>query len=90
MTVELYLSNYATKGDLKNATGIDTSDFGKNTDLANLKFDLDKLDIDKLKNKPSNLRNFKSKVDKLGADKFVPVPTDLSKLRDAVKNDSVK
>ena len=90
MTVELYLSNYATKGDLKNATGIDKSDFGKNTDLANLKFDLDKLDIDKLKNKPSNLRNFKSKVDKLGADKFVPVPTDLSKLRDAGKNDAVK
>ena len=90
VTVELYLSNYTTKGDLKNATGVDTSDFGKSTDLANLKFDLDKLDIDKLKNKPSNLRNLKSKVDKLGADKFVPVPTDLSKLRDAVKNDAVK
>ena len=28
--VELDLSNYATKADLKNATGVDTSDFAKN------------------------------------------------------------
>ena len=27
--VELYLSNHATKADLKNATGVDTSDFAK-------------------------------------------------------------
>ena len=27
--VELHLSNYATKADFKNATGIDTSDFAK-------------------------------------------------------------
>ena len=27
--VELDLSNYATKGDLKNATGVNTSDFAK-------------------------------------------------------------
>ena len=30
--VELDLSNYATKADLKNATGIDTSNFAKNVD----------------------------------------------------------
>ena len=48
--VELNLSNYARKTDLGNATGIDTSDFPKKTDLANLKFDADKLDLDKLKN----------------------------------------
>ena len=51
--VELDLSNYATKVDLKNATGVDTSDFVKKTDLANLKSDvdkkIDKLDTDKLK-----------------------------------------
>ena len=29
MKVELDLSNYATKADLKNATGVDTSDFAK-------------------------------------------------------------
>ena len=60
--VELDLSSYATKTDLKNATGIDTSDFAKKTDLANLKPDVDKLDIDKL-------RNLKSKVGKLDVDK---------------------
>ena len=29
MKVELDLSNYATKADLKNATGVDTSNFAK-------------------------------------------------------------
>ena len=36
MNVKLYLFNYVTKADLKNATGIDTSDFSKKTDLAHL------------------------------------------------------
>ena len=51
MKVELDLSNYSTKADLKNATGVNTSHFDKKIDLANLKSDnyLDKLDIDKLK-----------------------------------------
>ena len=52
--VELDLSNYATKADLKNATGVDTSKFDKKVDLANLKSNVDKLDIDKLKNVPTN------------------------------------
>ena len=47
--VELDLSNYATKTDLNNATGVDTSDFAERTDLAHLKPGVDKLDIDKLK-----------------------------------------
>ena len=90
MKVELDLSNYATKADFKNAAGVDTSNFAKKIDLANLKNDVDKLDIDKLKNLPSNLRNLKSKVYKLDVDKSVPVPVDLSKLSDVVKNDVVK
>ena len=57
----------------------------KKADLANLKFDVDKLDIDKLKRVPSNLSSLKSKVDKL-----VPIPVDLRKLSDVVKNDAVK
>ena len=65
---ELDLSNYATGADLKNITGVDTSKFVKNTDLANLKFDVSKLDIDELKNVPYNLNNLKSKVDKLEID----------------------
>ena len=40
--VELDLSNYAIKADLKNATRVDTSDLAKKTDLANLKSDVDK------------------------------------------------
>ena len=52
--VELDLSNYATKADLKNATGVDTSKFDKKVDLANLKSNVDRLDIDKLKNVPTN------------------------------------
>ena len=67
--VELDLCNYATKADLKNATGVDTLDFARKTNLTNLKSDVDKLDIDKLKNVPSGLSNFKSKVDKLNTGK---------------------
>ena len=64
LEVELDLPNYATKVDLKNTTGIDKSKFAKKVDLANLKSDVDKLDIDKLKNVPKNLSNLKNKVDK--------------------------
>ena len=75
--IELDLSNYATKTDLKNATGVDTSSVAKKVDLANLKSNVDKLDIDKLINIPTNLSYLKSKVDKLDVDDLVPVPVDL-------------
>ena len=55
---ELDLSHYATKADLKNATGADTSKFAKTVDLANLKSNVDKLDIDKLIPVPVYLSNF--------------------------------
>ena len=55
-----------------------------------LKYNAYKLDIDKLKNVPSNLNNLKNKVYKLDADKLVPVLVDLSKLSDVVKNNVVK
>ena len=45
--VELDLSDYVTKADITNATG--ASKFAKKADLANLKSDVEKLDIDKLK-----------------------------------------
>ena len=60
MKVELDLSDYTTKADLKNAAGVDTSKFAKKVDLASLKSNVEKLDIDKLKIVPSNLNNFKS------------------------------
>ena len=65
MKVQLDLSNYTTKTDWKNATGFDTSSFAKEIDLANLKYNVDKLDIDQLKNVSTNISNFKSKVDNL-------------------------
>ena len=45
--VKLDLSNYATKAD-NNITHIDTSNFASKTNLANLKTEVDKLDIGKL------------------------------------------
>ena len=88
--VEMDLSNYAAKTDIKNSIRIDTSSFAKKVDLASLKSDVDKLDINKLKNVPTNLKNLKSKVHKLDVHKLVPVPVELSKLSDVVKNDVVK
>ena len=58
--IELYLSNYATKADFQNVAGVDTSDFSKKNNLSNLKSDVDKLDIDKLKNVIANLSHQKS------------------------------
>ena len=87
---ELDLTNHATQTDLKNATGVDISDFVKKTDLANLKSGVDKSDLEKLKIVPSNLNNLNSKVDKLDVDKLVLVPVDLTELSDAVKNNAAK
>ena len=84
--VELDLSGYATKSDVKNPRGVGTSKFAKKVDLTSLKSNEDKLDIDKLKNGPTNLNSLKSKADKLDFDKLF----DLSKLSDVVKNDVLK
>ena len=48
ISVTVDLSNYATKTDLKNVTHVDTSCFALKTNLANLKTEIDKLNIDKL------------------------------------------
>ena len=75
---------------LKNATDVDPSDFAGKIDLAHLKSDVDKLNIDDLKNVPSILSNLKSKLDKLDVDKSVLVLADLIKLSNVVKNDVIK
>ena len=72
--LELYVSNYATKADLRNAAGVDTSKCAKKLDLANLKCDVDKLAIINLKNVPTNLSNLKNKGDKLDVDELVTLP----------------
>ena len=49
------LSNYATKTDLRNITHIDTSSFALKTNLASIKTEVDKLDIDQLAPVPADL-----------------------------------
>ena len=90
INVKVDLFNYATKANIKNITHIDTSGFTLKTNLANLKNDVDKLDIDELKNLPNNLRSLKTKVDKLDIDKLILVSVDLSKLSNVLKNEVVK
>ena len=55
INVKVDLSNYATKTDLKNVTHVDTSSFALKTNLAHLKTEVDKLDIDKLAPVPTDL-----------------------------------
>ena len=54
INVKVDLSNYA-KADLKNATGIDTSQLALKSNLANLKAEVDKTNVDKLKTVPLDL-----------------------------------
>ena len=55
INVTVDLSNYATKDDIKNITHVDTSSFALKTNLANLKSEVYKLDINKLKPVPTDL-----------------------------------
>ena len=48
INVTVNLSNYATKDDIKNITHVDILSFALKTNLANLKSEVDKLDVDKL------------------------------------------
>ena len=84
------MSNYGTKPNLKNAAGVDTSDFAKKADLADLKSDVDKLDINKLKTLTNDLRNLKSKVERLDIGELETTLVDLGLLTDLVKNKFVK
>ena len=55
INVKVDLSNYATKIDIKNISHIDTSSFALKSNLASLKTEVDKLDIDKLVPVPVDL-----------------------------------
>ena len=55
INVKVDLSNHATKADIKNISHVDTSSFALKKNLANLKTEVDKLDIDKLVPVPSDL-----------------------------------
>ena len=65
INVTVDLSNYATKDDIKNITHVDTASFALKTNLANLKPEVDKLDIDKLATVPVNLSKLSNVVKKM-------------------------
>ena len=61
--VELDLTNYATKADLKNITHVDVSSFASKTNLAALKTEVDKIDTDKLKTAPTDLAKLTNAIE---------------------------
>ena len=61
--VELDLTNYATKTDLKNITHVDVGSFASKTNLAALKTEGDKIDVDKLKTAPVDLAKLTNAVE---------------------------
>ena len=61
--VELDLTNYATKTDLKNITHVDVSSFASKTNLAALKTEVDKIDADKLKTTPTDLAKLTNAIE---------------------------
>ena len=61
--VELDLTNYATKTDLKNITHIDVNSFACKTNLAALKTEIDKIDANKLKTTPVDLAKLTNAIE---------------------------
>ena len=55
--------------------------FGEKDDLANLKSDVNRLDIDKLEKLPSGLNSLKSKAEKLGVDILQTFTVQLKKIK---------
>ena len=61
--VELDLTNYVTKTDLKNITHVDVSSFASKNNVAALKTEVDKIDADKLKTAPVDLAKLTNAVE---------------------------
>ena len=80
INVKVDLSNYATKDDIKNITHVDTSNFALKT-LANLKTEVDKVDIDKLVPVPVDLSKLSDVVKN-----DVTKKTEYNKLANKVNN----
>ena len=62
INVRVDLSNYATKADIKHVSHVDTLSFALKTNLANLKTEVGKLEIDKLVPVPVDLSKLTNKV----------------------------
>ena len=94
--VELDLSNYATKDDVKNITHVDVSSFASKTNLTALKTEVDEIDTDKLKTVPDDLpklsnvvKNEVVKKTDFSADNYVTrtkFSTDTNSLDDKIDN----
>ena len=79
--VELDLSNYATKTDLKDVAHIDVSSFASKTNLSSLRTKEGKLDIDKLASAPNDMAKLSNVVKK-----YVVKKTEYDKLFGKVDN----
>ena len=64
--------------------------FTRKVDLVSLKYEADKLDVDKSGKVIAGLNRMKNKADKLNVDKLVQVHVDLSKISDVVKKYDIK
>ena len=56
------MANYATKDDVKNITHVNVSSYAGKTNLAALKSEVDKIDVDKLKTTPTDLAKLSNVV----------------------------
>ena len=66
------MSSYAKKAELKKSTGVDTFKLAGKSDLASLKAEVDKIDVEKLKTVPVDLSKLSNEVvNKIVYDKFV-------------------
>ena len=62
INVKVDLSNYAKKADIKNISHVDTSSFALKSNLANLKTEVDKLDVNELAPVPTDLSKLSNVV----------------------------
>ena len=98
--VELHLSNHATKDDVRNITHVDVSSYATKTNLAALKTEVEKIDIDKLKTLPDDLakltnvvKNEVVKKTDFSADNYVTrtkFSTDTNSLDDKIDKEDKK
>ena len=90
INVRVDLPNYATKTDIRNISHLDTSAFALKSNLASLKTEVDKLDIDKLVPVPVDLSNLSDivkndVVKKTAYDKLVAKVTSIGTSRFVLK-----
>ena len=88
--VLLGLTDYLTKTELEQAIGIDTSDLARKKIFIVSKGEVDKQDINKLTNVPTEFDNLEAKVFDLDIFKLKTVPVDLKKLSDVLDKEVVK